>query len=59
MNKVDNLPETREINQTDNYDSHHANVPRFELDKVRDLSGCDINFDAVLRFNQGIRVSER
>merc|ERR1719427_222244 len=37
---------------------HHANGSRFELDKVRDLSGCDIDLDAVLRFDQGIRGSD-
>merc|ERR1711962_35737 len=37
---------------------YHANVPRLELDVIGDLSGGDVNFDAILGFDQRIWVPD-
>merc|ERR1712212_320829 len=37
---------------------YHANVARLELDVIGDLAGSDVDFDAVLSFDDGIRISD-
>jgi len=37
---------------------HHANVAGLELDVIGDLAGGDINLDAVLGLDQGVRISD-
>merc|ERR1719187_2553820 len=37
---------------------HHANVAGLELDVISDLAGSDINLDAVLGLDQGVRISD-
>ena len=37
--------------------SYHANVAGLELDVIGDLAGGDINLDAVLGLDQGVRIS--
>ena len=39
--------------------AYHAHVARLEFDEVGDFARCDVDLNAVLSFDQGIRVPIR